>query len=199
MGILGIFAYGFGLVGSVAFFQFSLYAYQVGKPEARSASYYRGRLLIYAFMLGVGGLSQLVLGVDSQTRHGTFPQPPVRVAFYIISISPLAIAVGALQMINAVYGVLRALSMTGIVAMDDTWYQMSLGFGWLVQFALQALTQAAYPTGPESAGLAPTVAAFSVGLSLMPAYLEYKMRSTPALIQPEYYGKVALQEGYVGP
>jgi len=56
MGIIGVLSYGFSFVGAVAFMQFTLYAYQAGKPEDRPASYYKGMywcepLLLHALLL----------------------------------------------------------------------------------------------------------------------------------------------------
>ena len=62
MGIMGVLAYGFTFVGSISFMQWALYAYQAGKPQDRSATYYRGRMTFYCGMLLLAGFVQLMLG-----------------------------------------------------------------------------------------------------------------------------------------
>ena len=62
MGMMGILGYGTGFLGALAFIQFSLYAFQAGKPGDRPGSYYKGRLTFYSFCLFLVGISQLMLG-----------------------------------------------------------------------------------------------------------------------------------------
>lgn len=63
MGILAIGAYGFAMIGSITFMGFSLYAFQVMKPQDRDRDYYVSRAAVYSGALFLAGLSQLLAGI----------------------------------------------------------------------------------------------------------------------------------------
>lgn len=85
MGLLAVMAYGTGFLGSVSFMEFSLMAYQSGKPGDRSAGYYRTRMTLYMFLLGLAGLTQFLLGVYVISDIGMGPlEAPVSVAVYVV-------------------------------------------------------------------------------------------------------------------
>jgi len=186
MGILAIFAYGFGFLGAVSFLQFSLYAYQSGKPQDRNASYYRGRAGFYSFILFVAGVSQFLLGAYTLARFGSnLTAAPVQVAFYVVPYPAIAIVVGLLQIINASWAFVRTFYPHS--NSDNYSLQASIAFGWLTQLVLQIVTQVGVLPA-AAAGLAPVITAFAFGLNLMPAWLEYKARSVAETIDPGYYG-----------
>lgn len=189
MGFLGIFSYGFTFVGAIAFVQFTLYSYQSGNPQNRPASYYRGRLGLYSAMLFIAGGSQLLLGafIMSQFNSGLLEDGRIGAAFYQINFPAIAVVVGIVQVCNAMWGMARGVDV-GIISPDDTWFQKSILLGWFVQFTLQIMVQLGYPMGDELAGVVPQLTAMSMGLNLMPAYLDWKARTTPEAITPEYYG-----------
>jgi len=88
------------------------------------------------------------------------------------------------------FGVLHAADSDGA-------FPVSIWFGWLVQLAMQIITQPGSLPGGAAAANAPTVAAFAFGLNFMPAYLDSKARNTPDVLGPEYYG-IAPSEGETG-
>lgn len=63
-----------------------------------------------------------------------------------------------------------------------------LAVQWIVQVALQAVTNVGYAAGSEQAGKAPSVAAFSLALAVMPSYLDYKRATTPIEFDETHYG-----------
>lgn len=102
MGVLAIIAYWFGMLGSISFLLLSLAKFQEGKPHERDGNYYRGRLAFYSFILLLGGVSQLVVGVHLESTYklggGAFPEASfVKVAMYLVTYPSLAIAVGCVQ------------------------------------------------------------------------------------------------------
>jgi hypothetical protein len=59
---------------------------------------------------------------------------------------------------------------------------------WLCMLSMQILTQVGYAPEGMLAPAAPTIACLSLGISLMSAYLDYKMRNTPEELPDGYYG-----------
>lgn len=191
-GILGILSYGFGFLGATTFLQFALYAFHSGKPETRNADYYRSRSTFYNFLLFVAGFSQLFLGCYLLARFGRDLQSgPVAVAMYVVRYPSISVLVGLVQVLNALWGLARA---RGFLVPGESWsrdvsYQASIGLGWFLQLVLQVIVQPA-SLPPQFAAAAPAVAALSLGLNLMPAFLDYKARNLPAYPQTllSYYG-----------
>jgi hypothetical protein len=193
MGILGIMSYGFTFVGSISFMQFSLYAYQAGKPESRPSKYYNGRMAFYTGMLFVAGLSQLLLGsflASNFGEGGSLPFGPIAVKMYVVNFPAISILVGLVQICNAVWGFVRSrgLLIGGSNSSNISLFQVSMFAGWFLQVTLQIITQVSYSVGGTFAPAAPTVFCLSFGLNLMPAFLDFKMRNTPETILPEFYG-----------
>ena len=190
MGILGIISYGFTFVGAIAFMQFTLYAFQAGKPDARPGSYYRGRLVFYSIMLFLAGFSQLMLGSRILDEYGDGPleQGTVAVSVYRVNYPEITIFMGYHQVLNSLWGFARAFRL-GILGPRDVSFQGSMFFSWLLQFGLQIMTQISYSPGSLHAGAAPQITAMSIGLNLMPAYLDWMARASPESIQDDYYEK----------
>jgi len=179
------------LLEALLFFLFSLYAYQSGKPEARNASYYRGRMGFYCGMLFIAGFTQLVLGayIINNFGGGELEMGPIAVAVFVVNFPAIAVFVGLIQILNAIWGLARYLKLGGL-GQDKTCYayQISVFIGWFLQFALQVLTEVSYlPGGAESQALA-AITTISVGLNLMPAYLDYKARTVPEKFDADYFG-----------
>jgi hypothetical protein len=193
MGILGIMAYGFTFVGSISFFQFSLYAYQSGKPEDRGAKYYHGRMGFYTSMLFLAGLSQLMLGSFVASNFGggssALEHGAIAVKMYVVNFPAISILVGLVQILNAIWGYARSHGMLtgGSFSGDISLFQVSMFVGWFLQVTLQIITQVSYSAGGAFAPAAPTIFCLSFGLNLMPAFLDFKMRNTPETILPEFY------------
>jgi hypothetical protein len=197
MGILAVLTYAFSLVGAMAFFLFAMHAFISGTPELRPATYFRGRHLFYSFVLALAGFTQLLLGSYIQKNFvedgGKLEYGPIGVAVYVVIFPAMNIVVGIIQLMMGMWGMLRAhgLSMFMLGSEDEgcKYFQWAMFFSWFLQFALQVLTQIGYLPGTTLSQAAPQVFCLSFGLNLMPAYLDYKMRSLPEVIdKAEYYG-----------
>jgi hypothetical protein len=189
MGILAIIAYGFTFVGSISFMQFSLYAYQAGKPQDRCSAYYHGRMSFYTGMLFLAGLSQLLLGSFLASRFGGGGElefGAIGVAVYIVNFPAISILVGLVQLLNAIWAFARARGFL-VGGPNDRSFQVSMFFGWFIQVTLQIITQVSYSKGGMFAPAAPTIFCLSFGLNLMPAFLDFKVRNTPETMLPEFY------------
>jgi hypothetical protein len=184
MGILGIIAYGFCFLGGLAFVSFALFAYQTGKPGERNGGYFRGRLRIYAFMVFIAGLAQLMLGAYTINVFSNGPLvPAIDVAMFTISYPEISVAVGIVYVMNGLWGVYRTFTRP-----TDDYYQMSLALQWFLTISLTILTQIAYQPGASYAAAAPSRSCLMIGASLMPALLDYKARHTPEELDGDYYG-----------
>lgn len=190
-GICAIMAYGFGFIGSLAFTHFALYTYQKMKYNDRNASYYRGRGAFYSFVLFFAGASQFALGtfvlVKFGNGAGVLENGPVRVAQYTVYFPVISMVVGLVQICCGIWGFARMALMVGVYGAKDHSFQTVMYFAWIAQVTLQVLVQVGYAPGPTFSGAAPTVTAFTVGLNLMPAYLDYKARNAPDMIGDDYY------------
>lgn len=190
MGIIGIMCYGFAFVGSMAFMVWSLHAYATGEPGSHGGNYYRGRMSLYSKILAVAGLVQFLLGVWCQARFdmNILEDGPVTVAFFVITYPGISIYIGLFQIFNGIWGIARARGYLQVENVQNI-YQLSLAFQWINVLVLQDLVQISYAPGGMLAPVAPTVAAFTLGLSLMPAYLDHKMVSLPEEFEEGYYGE----------
>lgn len=191
MGVLAIIAYWFGMLGSISFLLFSLAKFQEGKPEERDGNYYRGRLAFYSCILMLGGVTQLVVGAHLENTYdlkgGPLPDDSfVKVAMYLITYPSIAIAVGCVQILNGLWGILRQCGV--LKAEDGGAFVASIWFGWLVQLVLQIMVQPSVLPGGTAAAVPPTVTAFAFGMNFMPAYLDYKANSLPPTISRAFYG-----------
>jgi hypothetical protein len=188
MGILGIVAYGTGFLGSLAFTEFALYAFDVGKPTHRDARYFRGRLVFFSFVLALAGVSQLLLGSYVLFEIGSGPlSPPVEVAMYKVHYPEISVAVGSMQMIVGYIGIARYLSYLP-VGPDDHEMQGAALLVWFFQLVLQYIVQNSLGMEEDDAAALPSLALLSLGMNILPAYLDYRMRTTPHYLTNEYYG-----------
>ena len=185
MGILAVIAYGFAFIGSFAFMAFALYAFEEGRPQLRDARYYRGRLLVYTSVLTLAGVSQLLLGSYIIFEFGNGPLlPPMGVAMYMIHYPEISIAIGTLQMCVGYFGMARYIGWAPN-GPNDHQFQFLVLVQFVSMLVLQFLVQIGYSPNTASA---PSIALLSVGLNIMPAFLDYKMRVTPEYITDEHYG-----------
>jgi hypothetical protein len=189
MGILSVLSYAFTTVGSIAFFLFSLYAYQSGKPEQRPAGYYRQRQFLYCGMLALAGISQMLLGIYivNMVGGGLLEKGPIGVAVYVVFYPAINVLLGAFQIYNAIWGIARASSGPSADGDYDKSFQFSVYVAWFLQIVLQVIVQIGYAPGATLAAATTTVLALSFGLNLMPAYLDQKMHTVPEVIEPSYY------------
>ena len=198
MGLLGIMAYGVAFLGSLAFTEFTLYSFDMNKPMSHNAEYYRSRLLFYTFVLVLAGTSQLLLGAYSLMEFGNGPlEPPLVVAMYTISFPEIAIPLGIMQMLVGYFGIARYLGSVPVGPQDHE-YQIMLLIQFIAMVGLQYLTQIGYASGDEGtagAGAIISLVLLSVGLNVLPAFLDYKMRTMPKTITKEYFGITNTSDG----
>ncbi|KAL3925886.1 MAG: hypothetical protein SGILL_000098 [Bacillariaceae sp.] len=188
MGILGIMAYGTGFLGSLGFTEFAQYSFDVAKPTHRDARYYRGRLLFYSFVLALAGVSQLLLGAYVLFQFGGGPlSPSVGVAMYRVYFPEISVAIGGVQLLVGYLGIARYLNYLPVGPNNDE-MQGAAFLGWFLQLVLQYIVQISYGSGDENAASLTSLALLSLGMNLMPPYLDYKMRTTPYFLTNEYYG-----------
>lgn len=188
MGMMGILGYGTGFLGSLAFVQFCLYSFQVGKPGDRPGSYYSNRLSIYAFCNLLVGLSQFLLGVYIRLQFGSGPLPngPIGVAMYLVHFPEISICVGMVQMVNSFFGLIRSRGIHN--GPTDHRFQLTTLIQWVLMVTLQILTQVAYAPGGTAAAAAPSQTMLTMGISVIVAYMDFKARTVPEIIADNYYG-----------
>ncbi|CAB9506973.1 expressed unknown protein [Seminavis robusta] len=186
MGILGIATYGFAFVGAISFMAFCLHAYNTGTPEQRSGAYFEGRMGLYSFILALGGLAQLMLGAYCRVKfdNAVYREGIVHVAMFFVSYPTISMCVGLIQVFTGIWGVFRSVGYHS--GPNDYYYQIILTAQWVAVLTLQVVAQIAYAPEGELALAAPTVAAMSLGINLMPAFLDQKMRTLPAQFDANY-------------
>jgi hypothetical protein len=201
MAILSVMTYAFTLVGSLAFFFFAMHAFINGTPELRPATYLRGPMLFYCFVLALAGFTQLLMGSyvhkNFADDSGDLPYGPIVVPFCVVMFPAINIVIGGLQLLFGLWGVLRSLHVSiFVIGADhhetqsyyDKTFQIAMFSSWFLQLVLQFIAQIGYP-GTDFSSTAPTFLPLALGLNLMPAYLDYEMRSSPEVIDKvEYYG-----------
>jgi hypothetical protein len=187
-GLMGAIAYGVSLLGSLAFAEFALLAFDNGRPQARNSLYYRGRLSWYSFLIIFAGLSQIMIGayVRGAFGGGSLQYGAIVVRMYVINIPEINIAVGALQTIVGTFGLCRSFGIVDAGRLDHR-FQTLLALQWLAMFGLQNVAQVAYSSGSLDAATSPVIACLSFGMNALPAFLDYKMRQLPDTIPETYY------------
>jgi hypothetical protein len=195
MGMMGILGYGTGFLGSLAFIQFALFSYQNGTPQTRPGSYYRGRLGFYSFLLFLVGLSQLLLGIYTVRNFGQGPleNGPIGVAMYLVFFPEISIFCGSLQLLVSIFGFARSVGVADD-GPDNHSYQTVALVSWICTVSMQILTQVAYAPGPAAAAMAPSVTMLTLGSNVLPAFLDFKMRTTPDEFPTDYYGLVEAED-----
>ena len=193
MGIMGILGYGTGFLGSVALAGFALYSFQNGKPGDRAGSYYRSRMPLYVFALGLVGLAQLLLGSYILSRFGGGPLPngPIGVAMFMVNFPEISVAVGTLQTLTAFYGAMRAYGVHSCP--NDHSYQAVLLVAWISTVTLQIMVQVAYNPAGTAAAAAPSQTMLTMGVFVINGFLDYKARVTPSPIPLDYYYRAVVE------
>jgi hypothetical protein len=187
-GILGIICYSVSLIGTLSLQLMALLAFQSGKPQSQKRSYYKSCLIFFSGVLAVAGLTQLVIGCYVLRHFGkNFSNEPVVVSFYIISLPGIAVFVGLIQLLAGLWGMARPFTTRDDYGRGITVFQATCWFVWFCQIVLQVFVQPAYQNGEAFAGNATQVLAFSFFLAPLPAFLDYKSRSTAEVISAEYY------------
>ena len=106
---------------------------------------------------------------------------------YIVHFPGINIFVGLIQLLTGIFALLRRYGIMNN-GKDDNRLQYCACFMWLCMLSMQILTQVGYAPEGMLAPAAPTIACLSLGISLMSAYLDYKMRNTPEELPDDYYG-----------
>ncbi|GKY99482.1 hypothetical protein MPSEU_000902400 [Mayamaea pseudoterrestris] len=190
MGIIAIASYGFAMIGSVAFMGFSLYAFQIMKPQERDRDYYVSRAAIYSGALFLAGLSQFLMGIFIIEVYGmTLESGPIQVGFFLINLPLVTTLIGVIQTASGLWGFLRAFGLF-VKSRSDNRFQLAMGVVWVAQLILQCIVQSAYLPESKGAGFAASVAGLSFALNVMPFYLDYKVRMTLKRVKPAYFGLV---------
>uniref|UniRef100_A0A7S1GQX7 Uncharacterized protein n=1 Tax=Cyclophora tenuis TaxID=216820 RepID=A0A7S1GQX7_CYCTE len=188
MGILGIFCYGACFLGSLAFMTFALYAYQVGKPGDRASGYYRGRLGFYCILVTLAGLAQLMLGAFCISNFGNGPlEPFIGVAMFTVSFPEISVVVGLVYILNGLYGLLRSVGVIKASENDHS-FQIGMAFQYICTLVLMIIVQISYLPGNTQAAAAPSRACLTLGAHVLPAFLDFKMRTTPEVLPMDFYG-----------
>jgi len=175
MAFFGLIAAAIGMVGSLAFFAFSMHAIQAGNPEHRSGLYFRGRAKTYNGLLMLAGFAQLAIGSFIINKYGNGPlAEPINAFVYAVIYFPeISVTVGLVQMIVGFIGIARSLRKSQ--DKESTWFQALCFFMYICIISMQILAQVAYAPGGTAAAAAPSLACVYFGLSLMPAFLDWKM------------------------
>eukprot|EP00980_Cylindrotheca_fusiformis_P001395 scaffold345_cov134-Cylindrotheca_fusiformis.AAC.6 len=188
LGILGEISYMVSFYGALAVSAFAISSFDSGKPMARDAQFYRGRLLFYSFVIIVAGISQLLLGAYFVFEFGGGPlSPAINVAMYTCYYPEINIAVGSLQMFIGYYGIARYLGFVPITPHNHH-FQIAILLQWICMLALQYIVQISLSTEDGPPAHLSAMVLLSVGLNVLPAFLDYKMRTTPYSISQWYYG-----------
>jgi hypothetical protein len=139
-------------------------------------------------VLALAGVSQLLLGSYVLFQFGGGPlSPSVGVAMYRVYFPEISVAVGIVQLVVGYVGIARYLNYLPAGPTDDE-MQAAAFLGWFLQLVLQYIVPISYGSGDENAAALPSLALLSLGLNLLPAYLDYKMRTAPFYLTNEYYG-----------
>jgi hypothetical protein len=193
--LLAILTYGFGFVGSLSFMAFGLHALNKGKYESHHSGYFKGRLTFYSLVLAVGGAVQLAVGAYAAAEFGFGPlkKGPVSAAFIVVHYPIVTLLVGVIQLLHGLWGIARSFGEHS--GPSDNIYQLSMAGQWIVVLVFQIIMQIAYfPSDGKPVQMAAFIAAMSFGINMMPAFLDYKMRSVPQEIPHGYYIEVPKME-----
>jgi len=191
MGLLGLITYGVGFFGSLAFLEFALYSFDAKKPTRRDSMYYRGRLLFYSFVILIAGMSQILFGAYILFEFGGGRlSPPIGIAMYRVSFPAITVAIGALQMVVGYHGVGNYLRLFPVGPNSNNFQILAL-VSWVLQLILQYIVQIGFVEGNENSTALTSLALYSFGISILPPFLDYKMRTTPISMSEENYNSAS--------
>jgi hypothetical protein len=97
------------------------------------------------------------------------------------------IAVGLLQMLIGYYGIARYFGLVP-VGPHNHHFQVAILLQWISTLAMQYVVQTSLSLEGGPPTRLPEMVLLGVGLNVLPAFLDYKMRTTPYSISKEYYG-----------
>mmetsp|Transcript_19495 Transcript_19495/g.28675 ORF Transcript_19495/g.28675 Transcript_19495/m.28675 type:complete len:636 (-) Transcript_19495:99-2006(-) len=188
VGIIATVAYVGTFVGSLAFFQFSIYAYQVGRAVDRPSSYYKSRALYYNFLLLLAGSSLAISGVYILRRHDAGPlSPPINIAnIYVVTYPEMSIFVGVLQVVIAFTGFARCVRLHRGFNTSHS-FQVKCFLTWIFMVVIQILVQLGHDGSNTVDISGSTLGCLFLALIFMPAFLDFKMYETPKKITLDFY------------
>lgn len=197
IGFLGIIGYYVTMLGALCLIVFALHAFQSGYPDSRNRTFYQSRLVFYSIFSLLAAGSQLLLGVYVKGNVGSGPlSNPVSVAMYVIVYPEISIACGSVQAVTALFGFARA---AGVSAQPDNHlYQCMAWFSWLMTIAGTAMAQVYLLPEGNGSGRAPTLIVLTFGASMLPSFLDYKMRNLPYAFPSDYYNTLETDEDVDG-
>jgi hypothetical protein len=187
MGVLGTIGWYASLYGSLACVAFAIFAFQSGKPGLRNRSFYQTRLVFYSTVMLIAAASQVLLGAYVMKEYGTGPLPngPIIVSMYVVLYPEVNLACGCVMVATALFGFARAAGVSAVP--DNHMFQAMAWFSWLVNVGGVAMFQIyALPEG-VGIGRAPSLVMLMVGMFVLPAFLDYKMRTLPLKFPEGYY------------
>lgn len=184
MGMLGAGTFCLFLFGSYALLVMSIYEYQRGNPQSRNARYYRGRLAFYSAVMAIAGLAQLMLGAFVLNKYGGGPlKAPVVVAMFVVFFPEISVFVGLVFVVNGLWGIMRGMSKP-----NDHYFAFSMFFQYLCTQVMMVCTQTWWaPAAANNSHAPPTLSALTLGVSLIPTFLDYLGRTMPEETTQEYY------------
>lgn len=106
---------------------------------------------------------------------------------FTVSFPEISIVVGLVYLLNGMYGVVRSLKILGTSPADHS-FQFGIVFQYFCTLVLMIIVQISYLPGGALAAAAPSRACLTMGAHVLPAFLDYKMRSTPEVLPRNYYG-----------
>ena len=108
---------------------------------------------------------------------------------YMVNFPEISVAVGTVQVLNAVYGLLRSCgSLYRVNHEQDYSFLLTTYFQWICTVGLQILVQVSYLPAGTAAAAAPSQTMLTLGIHIILAVLDIKMRTTPEIVPDNYYG-----------
>lgn len=175
-------AYAAAVNGALTFFALKTRAFQRSGACRYNGPYFRWRLGYYSGLVCLAAATQLTLGIYLLASFGTGPfTHPATVGLYVVFVPEVAIVVGGLQLALGVYGMARSLLAHG---RNHHFVVLSL-LVTIISVGLQVVLQTSWAPDGQLAAESASSACLVIGLLLMPAYLDAKMRTIPAVLRKQ--------------
>lgn len=187
-GIVALIAVCVTLLGGITLLASTLCAFIGDQCVSRNRFSYRLRYGYFSFLVVVGGLSQWLLGWHCWFRFGGGPyDDAIHVTVYAIFLPQLTWLVGLVQTAVGFFGLFRACGWNSIGGAEDHRFEVASIVSWLITMLLQIIVQPSYAKGDAYDAEGATFACVYLGFFIIPVWLDYRVRVTPAIISPEYY------------
>lgn len=124
--------------------------------------------------------------LHSNIASGPLPKGAIGVAMFVVQFPEISVFVGLVYTLNGIFGFARCY---GIMATTtDHKFQMTMAFQFLCTIFLMIITQVSWAPGGAMAAAAPSIACLTFGAHVLPAFLDFKARTTPEVLPADYYG-----------